>query len=118
MVFFLTFPSANSELNFGYFVPPQLPPVGTLTLRAAPLHGAVTATLVQLAAAAGTGHGEGNPCRGDGIDERCLPCPCKGTNHGGEGGNTSRSPAGDGKPDTLCSLLPSPLNAGVAHKPP
>lgn len=67
--------------------PPRRPHV--LTLWAAPLHCAVTAALVQLAAAAGSGHCEGHPCRRDGIDECCLPRPCNSTNDGGKRGSKS-----------------------------
>lgn len=106
-------PESRFELQVFWllWLPVQLQlPLFRLTLRAAPLHRAVTATLVQLAAAAGAGHGEGHPCRGDGIDERCLPRPCK--------AQTAWERGTEATPAAIPGGLPrvSSPNSGVAYK--
>lgn len=56
---------------------PLMPsPAPRLTLRADPVHGPVTAALLQLPAAARPRHRKGHTCRRDGVHEGRLPSPC------------------------------------------
>lgn len=64
-------------------------PAPPLTLRADPVHSPVTATLLQLPAAARPRHRKSHTCRRDGVHEGRLPSPCGRQRGAGLGPSTS-----------------------------